>query len=346
MIIVTDLLRQPIDEGAKKTALNIVLQFKRNKINVFAVNSDYLTEQVDSYFQINKLLFNLKFYIALRKIDSDQLLYIPEASNTVASYIRSFLLRLFTGKKIVMMALQPRQYSKFIVFFLKLIQPQLIIVQSRQASNYLTNIGIKNTFTPLGVDLKDFRPVSNNEKLEVRKKMGMDEESLVILHVGHIKNSRNLRWLIEIKNNLPSSEVIVVGSTYSPNDSQTFIELQKANIRILNSYIPDIREIYAISDYYVFPVEKSDGAIGTPLSVLEAMASNLVVFSTRFGSLPDVIKDGDGFYFIDSVEEFMEIHRKIENIDMKKINKNSEKALEFSWEKIATRIETAMRLCL
>ena len=51
------------------------------------------------------------------------------------------------------------------------------------------------------------------------------------------------------------------------------------------SYIPEVEDIYRLSDLYLFLAESDTAAIEVPLSVLEAMACNLPVICTPFGGL-------------------------------------------------------------
>ena len=78
-------------------------------------------------------------------------------------------------------------------------------------------------------------------------------------------------------------------------------ELQGAGCLVWIKHFDRIEEIYHISDCYVFPTLEPKACIETPLSVLEAMACNLPVVTTRFGALTRAFKEGDGFAFVDDV---------------------------------------------
>ena len=85
----------------------------------------------------------------------------------------------------------------------------------------------------------------------------------------------------------------------------------------------------------VYSIE-SIRAIEIPLSVLEAMACNLPVITTKFGGLPDLFEDGNGFYFVDSVDEIAKHLKIIQDND---IQPDNEMKLEkLSWESIGIEL--------
>jgi len=89
-----------------------------------------------------------------------------------------------------------------------------------------------------------------------------------------------------------------------------------------------------MADWYVFPVLKTDAAIETPLSVLEAMATNLPVLTTRFGSLPDTFQQDEDFIFIKSPEDIVVALKEgfAGNCN------NREKIQPFTWDAIADKL--------
>jgi glycosyltransferase involved in cell wall biosynthesis len=103
-----------------------------------------------------------------------------------------------------------------------------------------------------------------------------------------------------------------------------------AGIIVIDEYIGEVHELYQASDCYVFPVSSSTGAVEIPLSVIEACACNLPVLTTRFGALPETIREGNGFCFYDRVSE---IHEKIAAIRDSK-PETAAKVAEFTWEKV------------
>lgn len=335
MVILTDILKNPIDEGAKVATLNLLKHLKRlSHSHIIAVNSDTDLLFIDDFITLNKFLFNLSFYSKIKKHYYRKVLYIPEASITFYSCIRAKLLQLFTGKDIYILSFQPRRYNALSRFIVKIIKPQSIITQSKDTFRYLSDMGITTHILPLGVDDIKYSEFDVSRKNDLRKKYAIQQDKTVLLHVGHIQQSRNLEWLVDVKIKCPDIEVIIVGSTYRLADESLYTKLTNAGIRVFSDYIKNMEDIYNLADYYVFPVKRDDGAIGTPLSVLEALACNLPVITTRFGSLPDVFIEDECFYYVDSIGEVIAI---LKNIEVRSCN-NRKKIELFTWEHIAHQL--------
>jgi len=335
MIIITDTLRIPIDEGAKVATFNLLRQLRQQiECIIFSVNGFGTFGFVDFYLKTNKLLFDLTFYRNLKEHKHEKILYIPEASITPASIVRARLLKIFTGKKVTILSLQPRKYNSLLKFIIKAIQPECIITQTNITAKYLKDVGINSKVLSLGVDDTKYKELDNREKKFLRDKYNIDHDKTVLLHVGHICSSRNLDWLLQVKSQMTETEVVIVSSTYNQNEKELYEKLVKNGIKIIREYVANIEEIYNLANYYIFPVFQNDGAIETPLSVLEAMACNLPVITTRFGSLPDFFKENGCFHYVQSSDEIVEILKK----PKKEVCDNREKIMPYTWNRVARNL--------
>ncbi len=110
-----------------------------------------------------------------------------------------------------------------------------------------------------------------------------------------------------------------------------------ADVKVIDEFTPDISRIYKMSDVYVFPVVSNTNAIDMPLSILEAMASNLPIVTTRFGGLPYYFKEDSGFRYFNSAEELVELVKNMIGIE----TCNNEKMEHFTWDKFTEEIIAA-----
>jgi glycosyltransferase involved in cell wall biosynthesis len=103
-------------------------------------------------------------------------------------------------------------------------------------------------------------------------------------------------------------------------------------------YFPNIEEIYSIADVYIFPLFEEQNSIEIPLSVLEAMSCNLPVITTRYGGLERLFKAGEGLFYVNTIEEIVNV---LEEISSAKIYVNTRsKVKSLSWNKVSREIST------
>ena len=134
---------------------------------------------------------------------------------------------------------------------------------------------------------------------------------------------------------MPNINILVVGSTTTVQDEALCSLLRDEGIIVFRRYIPRIEELYQLADYYVFPVQRNDAAIETPLSVLEAMATNLPVLTTKFGSLADTFQEDEHFKFINGPNDIVTELKKGFSTNR---NNNRERIASFTWDAVADRI--------
>lgn len=124
----------------------------------------------------------------------------------------------------------------------------------------------------------------------------------IAVHVGHLRRTRGLDRLIEIKTKLADRiEIVVVASPYFEPEDTLLADLHAAGIRVDRGFIASIADVYHSADLYLFPPPpQSEGAIELPLSVLEAVSCGLPVVSTPFGALPEALAGVAGVLFADA----------------------------------------------
>ena len=108
-------------------------------------------------------------------------------------------------------------------------------------------------------------------------------------------------------------QVVIVGRETEIADKQLMRELQEAGCLVWIKHFSNIEDIYNLADCYVFPTIQEKACIESPLSVLEAMACNLPVVTTRFGALASIFGEGSGLFFAEHVEHMPRILDAIKN---------------------------------
>lgn len=331
----TESLQPPMDEGMKIFTYHIFQEAAKMCDVLRLGHGD--PSVIDIQIETNKLLLSRRMRKAVRDYKPDSLIYIPTSAATSASFIRGRVLKSYAGNvPLAIISLQPRQYSNISSSIINALSPDVIYVQSQASVNLLRKAGLNAKVVYAGVDTGRFRPVTSAEKNNLRNKYNIDKGSYVALHVGHIREGRNISELAKITS-LPGVQVVLIGSSSTSHDDGIEESLTLSGVRVIGDYIESIEEIYQLADVYIFPVTKPNAAIELPLSVLEAMACNLPVVTTKFGGLTDCFEEGGGLYFIDGTEHIADGIEKAKRYDDVRTRAMVQ---PFTWPSIAQRLLT------
>lgn len=325
-IIIIGKFSENSDEGMRNVGINIANEFeKRHTILRLPI----------------KNFSKYTFWVELKNFCSD-VVYI-----TFGPSLRIFILMKIISfvcpKSLTIIHATHPYHSKLLNLFAPLLSPDLVIVNSLSNKNLFSKLKFKTILLPLGVDIYKFHPIKTRDKLQIRSKYMIDSNVFVVLHVGHLKYGRNIQILEHLQS--AQNQVIIIGSSSTDADNDLLTQLSQAGCIIFKKFIDKIEEVYQMADCYIFPTKASEiiennsdtHAIDIPLSVLEAMACNLPIISSRYRGLPDFFKNGNGFYYFDNYNEIEPI---IKSLKMNKtIIKTRENIKSYSWENISKSIE-------
>lgn len=310
------------DEGVKNVANMLYKELSRQyevlKINISVIDI-------------------LKSIAKLKKFRPD-IIHLVVGPDTILSFFLSkFMAILFRDAIVVMSAPHPTKFHlEWLIRFLK---PDLILVQSKNSEERFRRLSCNVKLLRGAVDNKKFVPIAEKtKKRALRWKYGIIENKFVILHVGHIKKERNLLILENLQKE--DTHVIVIGSTSTKIESCVYNRLKNKGVTILTKYFPQIEEMYQLSDCYVFPTKNKLNAIETPLSVLEAMSCNLPVITTKFGALPEMFKEGEGIFFVETDDDIINVVNFIKNNKKNMVRvKTRKKVMKYSIENMINRLK-------
>ena len=317
-----------LDEGMKNVAKYIYSYLSKNydvgTLNVKGIGSEQ-TIQI------------------LKNSSPDVIHYFTGPTFSSFIFLRVLSVR-WPKSKIVVSALHPRMASflerKILRFIARtILRPDVILYQDHR--QLFKSIARSTMFFPNGVDTTRFLPATKKEKLVLREKYNIDKDKFVMLHVGHLseKGKRNLKVFSRLQETNEECQVLIVGSTYLGKDQMQCRNLVKIGCKIIEGYISNIEEIYALSDCYIFPVAWGD-SINIPLSVMEAMSCNLPVISIEYPGLT-IFEEGDGLYFVKNEDEIIkkseEVRDMIRNSEIEIHTR--EKVLPYSWTNLVEKLE-------
>ena len=321
-IFILSNIGKALDEGQRNVATHLSNELSKRH-NVYHVNA-------------RENVFSKKFWKTLKRSEPD-IIHIFLRPN-ISTFIYGKILKgLCRGAKTVISALQPPLNPYLAEAIIPFLKPDLVLTLSDDTARLFASLGCNTAFLDCGVNSQKFVPVDEEKKRALRKKYGIEKDKFVILHVGSITAGRNLLDMVDIQNNKDNNQILVVTNTTFTPDSRVYKELKESGCIILQEYFEHIEEIYQLADCYLFPTLNKSACIELPLSILEAMACNLPVITTRFGALPRVFSEGEGLRFIDNKDD---IHLALKKIKYQAISiKTREKVISHTWEKVARNLE-------
>ena len=175
-----------------------------------------------------------------------------------------------------------------------------IIAVSNATKDYVLSLGAKPEKVKVlhnGVDLVRFRPLAGKRE-EMRRKLGISQNSIVVLTVRRLVYKNGIDTLIEsaniaVKKN-PKIVFLVVGKGPDLNKVQMKInQLGIENNFRFTGFVKDedLPFYYNAADFFVLPSKSGEGL---PLVALEAMACGLPVIATNVGGISEILMEDYG----------------------------------------------------
>lgn len=298
--VFSERMAEPFDEGIKSYAAHLIGELgKAHEVMALTTFGESLPALGIENVPANKPLLSIPLARKVRGFRPELILYVPTACATPFSFLRACVLKAYGQRaSVTLVALQVRSYGWLARRVMPRLRPDLVLVQSERTRASLEPYGCRLRLIPPGIDLERFQPAKPEKRAQLRRTYGIAPQSYVILHVGHLNRGRNVQALLPLQRQ-PGNQVVVVGSTSTPQDESLVQELIQVGVKVIGKFVNDIAEVYQMADCYVFPVRGKTSAIDLPLSVLEAMACNLPVVSMPFGGLPGKLSPGRGLRYVE-----------------------------------------------
>jgi glycosyltransferase involved in cell wall biosynthesis len=198
---------------------------------------------------------------------------------------------------------------------------------------------------PNGVDTERFCPV-NIEKMTLRKKYGLPEDSLMLLYVGVVDERKNVKWLVDewekISQNYPGFLVVVGPVSREDRDMSLYKSLKDYENTLKGKlfFIRDtgrIEDFYRMADIFILPSMNE----GMPNVVLEAMSTGLPCLANKVSGAEDIINGENGLLFDVGVPDtFVKNLQRLKDVsERSKIGKKARQTImnKYSLDYIADR---------
>ena len=171
----------------------------------------------------------------------------------------------------------------------------LLAVSDQVRSDLLAlGVGTKNRFEvmPLGLDLERFRSV-DTRRGELRAELGLGAVPLVgiVARLAPVKaHDVFLRAAAALRERMPEARFVVVGDGELRASLEALAsELGLGGCLTFLGWRSDVERVYADLDLVVLSSRNE----GSPIALIEAMASGTNVVATAAGGVPDVVRHGE-----------------------------------------------------
>ncbi|MCX5677937.1 MAG: glycosyltransferase family 4 protein [Candidatus Omnitrophica bacterium] len=200
--------------------------------------------------------------------------------------------------------------------FLALYTDRVITVSEAVRNDLINRLRVaeerKSVVIPLGLDLGRFLECDKNRGW-FRKRLGVDDKVMLIGIVGRLVPIKNHKMFLKaarsVLNERPGADIrfVVVGD----GELNQFLKEEAKAIGlehhvIFTGWIEDLASVYSDLDLLVLTSLNE----GTPVSLIEAMASAKPVIATAVGGVVDLVKDGYNGLLADS-NDHADLARKI-----------------------------------
>ena len=186
----------------------------------------------------------------------------------------------------------------------------------------------------VGLDLKKFVEAMPEEKQEVRRVFGLQNEDIFAISVAQLIKRKNHIVLIQAvaKLNNPHFHLFICGDGVQETELKTkALELGVENQIHFLGFRKDVYKISSAADLFLFASLQE----GLPVAIMEAMACGLPIVASKVRGNSDLIDQGKGGYLVNpmDVDGFVKaIHKitdnkekleKMKKYNLKKIQKYS-----------------------
>lgn len=309
ILFVTRPITENLDEGSKKNVWQIASNIKdnhfyltidhrhnpitvKNKTNINFVK--IFSNQKLNIFQKIKLLAFLIF--ENRSIDIYHFFFVP----TLLSSKLFFYITKLKNKKSIQSVPALHKDNLNIKSINNILFGDVIVVYSAYTAQKLKKIGFRNVrqIKP-GIDLT--RYYNRSDKKSIRSYYDLPVNKIIVLFSGELSRLNSLNLLLSIINLvLPTTEevlFVISCPTRLAKDVKSLNRIEKIifdnNLEkrvILLKQVKDFSTLLSACDIFLYPVSSMVGKIEIPLTLLEAMATELPIIVSDVEPLKEIFK--------------------------------------------------------
>ena len=161
----------------------------------------------------------------------------------------------------------------------------------------------KIEIVPLGFDLSKFQLNLSENRKKIRTEYKINEDEVAVAIIGRLTKIKNHAFFLDVvekllQYNIKNVKFFIVGDGELKQEIENRAGIINASYGekiILTSWIKDIASFNAGMDVICLTSDNE----GTPVSLIEAQASNVPVISTNVGGVKDIVLEGKTGYIVE-----------------------------------------------
>lgn len=175
----------------------------------------------------------------------------------------------------------------------------MLITMNQEDYSVAKTFGAKSVelVNGVGMDMSRFSVVTLQEKQEVRKSLGLQEDDVFAIAVAQLIKRKNHIVLIEAvaKLNMPNFHLFICGDGKQEEELKARVEeLGVENQVHFLGFLKDVSEYCKAADFFLFASLQE----GLPVAVMEAMACGLPIIASKIRGNVDLIDHKKGGYLV------------------------------------------------
>ncbi|MBI5997584.1 glycosyltransferase family 4 protein [Clostridium perfringens] len=181
----------------------------------------------------------------------------------------------------------------------------------------------------VGVDFSEFKEINENEKIKIRKSIGLEEDDFIIIMVGEHNKNKNQIKLIKtiqsIEEKYPKIKALFIGDGELIEENKEYINKNKIRNAKILGFKKNVNEFINSSDVLCSLSYRE----GLPKNVIEGLACGKVIIASNIRGNNELVKNGEnGFVVYD--DELEDIIINLYNLEKKDFKKMCRKSKELS----------------
>lgn len=150
-----------------------------------------------------------------------------------------------------------------------------------------------------GVDTSVFRPAAPGESAELRARLGLPNDAVIVVYTGKLNRGKGLEMLLRVWARLTGGDTAAAHLVLVGGGANQFLSCEAelrayvqaaglSSVVTFTGYVTEVGDYLRAADILTLPSDSE----ALPISLLEALACGLPAVVTETGGMPEVVRDG------------------------------------------------------